>query len=54
MSEDLKKIDVPTLIMHGDVDQIVPIRECLSLVQAHPGRDSEGVSWCTPRPDLDL
>jgi non-heme chloroperoxidase len=24
-SEDLKKIDVPTLILHGDVDQIVPI-----------------------------
>ncbi len=25
MSEDLKKIDVPTLILHGDIDQIVPI-----------------------------
>jgi non-heme chloroperoxidase len=25
MSEDLKKIDVPTLILHGDVDQIAPI-----------------------------
>jgi len=25
MTEDLKKIDVPTLILHGDVDQIVPI-----------------------------
>ncbi|HEY0791622.1 MAG TPA: alpha/beta hydrolase [Chthoniobacterales bacterium] len=24
-TEDLKKIDVPTLILHGDVDQIVPI-----------------------------
>jgi non-heme chloroperoxidase len=24
-TEDLKKIDVPTLIMHGDADQIVPI-----------------------------
>lgn len=24
-TEDLKKIDVPTLIMHGDGDQIVPI-----------------------------
>ncbi len=23
--EDLKKIDVPTLILHGDADQIVPI-----------------------------
>ncbi|XXS76470.1 alpha/beta hydrolase [Sorangium sp. So ce131] len=25
-SEDLKKIDVPTLIVHGDDDQIVPIQ----------------------------
>jgi non-heme chloroperoxidase len=25
LTEDLKKIDVPTLIMHGDDDQIVPI-----------------------------
>jgi len=25
MSEDLKKIDVPTLTLHGDVEQIVPI-----------------------------
>ena len=24
-SEDLKKFDVPTLILHGDDDQIVPI-----------------------------
>ena len=25
-TEDLKKIDVPTLIIHGDDDQIVPIK----------------------------
>jgi non-heme chloroperoxidase len=25
MTEDLKKIDVPTLIIHGDDDQIVPV-----------------------------
>ena len=25
MTEDLKRFDVPTLIMHGDDDQIVPI-----------------------------
>jgi non-heme chloroperoxidase len=25
MTEDLKKIEVPTLILHGDDDQIVPI-----------------------------
>ncbi len=27
MTEDLKKIDVPTLILHGDGDQIVPIAD---------------------------
>jgi non-heme chloroperoxidase len=26
-TEDLKKIDVPTLILHGDADQIVPIQD---------------------------
>jgi non-heme chloroperoxidase len=26
LTEDLKKIDVPTLVMHGDDDQIVPIK----------------------------
>ena len=25
-TEDLKKIDVPTLVMHGEDDQIVPVR----------------------------
>ena len=25
LTEDLKKVDVPTLILHGDADQIVPI-----------------------------
>ena len=25
LTEDLKKMDVPTLVMHGDDDQIVPI-----------------------------
>jgi non-heme chloroperoxidase len=25
LTEDLKKIDVPTLILHGDDDQIVPV-----------------------------
>ena len=26
-TEDLKKIDVPTLILHGDDDQIVPLAD---------------------------
>ena len=26
-TEDLKKIDVPSLVMHGDDDQIVPIAD---------------------------
>ena len=31
MTEDLKKIDVPTLILHGDDDQIVPIDDSARL-----------------------
>jgi non-heme chloroperoxidase len=27
LTEDLKKIDVPTLILHADDDQIVPIAD---------------------------
>jgi non-heme chloroperoxidase len=27
MTEDLRKIDVPTLILHGDDDQVVPIAD---------------------------
>jgi non-heme chloroperoxidase len=27
LTEDLKKIDVPTLVLHGDDDQIVPIED---------------------------
>ena len=30
-TEDLKKIEVPTLIIHGDVDQIVPIADSAKL-----------------------
>jgi non-heme chloroperoxidase len=30
-TEDLKKIDVPTLVMHGDDDQIVPIADSAHL-----------------------
>jgi len=33
-TEDLKKIDVPTLIMHGDDDQIVPINDSALLTAA--------------------
>jgi non-heme chloroperoxidase len=29
--EDLKQIDVPTLVMHGDDDQIVPIADSAPL-----------------------
>ena len=30
-TEDLKKIDVPTLVMHGDDDQIVPLADSAPL-----------------------
>ena len=48
-TEDLKKIDVPTLFIHGDDDQIVPIddaaRKAVKLVKnatlkVYPGRSA--------------
>jgi non-heme chloroperoxidase len=30
-TEDLKKIEVPTLVIHGDADQIVPISDSAEL-----------------------
>ena len=27
LTEDLKKIDVPTLVLHGEDDQIVPVKD---------------------------
>ena len=30
-TEDLKKFDIPTLIMHGDDDQVVPIADTAML-----------------------
>ena len=43
-TEDLKKIDVPTLILHGDADQIVPIDPAGRLsVKADQERDAQGI-----------
>jgi non-heme chloroperoxidase len=57
-TEDLKKIDVPTLIMHGDDDQIVPIDTTAKLsakqianaeLKIYPGA-SHGM--CTTQKDM--
>lgn len=40
MTKDLKKIDVPTLILHGDDDQIVPIADS-ALLSAKLVKNSE-------------
>ena len=43
-TEDLKKITVPVLVMHGDDDQIVPYADSGPLsAQARPERDAEDV-----------
>ena len=57
-TEDLKVIDVPTLILHGDDDQIVPIADSAPLsaklvkhatLKVYPGRP-HGV--CQTEPDM--
>jgi non-heme chloroperoxidase len=56
-TEDLKKIDVPTLILHGDADQIVPIEDSAllsaklvknSTLKIYPGAPH---GMCTPLAD---
>jgi non-heme chloroperoxidase len=57
-TEDLKKIDVPTLILHGDDDQIVPIAasglKSHKLVKGSTLRIVEGGAhgMCTVQPEL--
>ena len=44
LTEDLKKFDVPTLILHGDDDQIVPIGASAMLsVEDRQGREAQGL-----------
>ena len=52
-TEDLKKFDVPTLIIHGDDDQIVPIEVGALLGEARQGRDAQGLSGRAARPVID-
>ena len=47
--EDLKKFDVPTLIIHGDDDQIVPIIAAAPTAKAREERDAQ-VSTGAARP----
>ena len=59
LTEDLKKIDVPSLIAHGDDDQIVPIVASAekssklvpnSTLKVYPG-GSHGLAWVGPFKD---
>ena len=44
-TEDLKKFDVPTLVLHSEDDQIVPIgAAALHVREAGEGRNAEGLS----------
>ena len=62
MSADLKKIDVPTLILHGDVDQIVPIGNAYSssklipnaTLKVYPGAPHAIVSTSKSQVNEDL
>jgi non-heme chloroperoxidase len=57
-TEDLKKIDVPTFVMHGDDDQIVPVADSAPLsskllkkgtLKIYPGLPH---GMCTTHPDI--
>jgi non-heme chloroperoxidase len=49
-TEELKKIDVPTLVMHGEDDQIVPVRTRRRIGQAHQGREGNLLPGRAARP----
>jgi len=57
-TEDLKMIDVPVLIMHGDDDQVAPIADAASLsiklVKNGTLKVYQGVphGMCTTHPDI--
>jgi non-heme chloroperoxidase len=55
MTEDLKKINVPTLIIHGDDDQIVPINDAAKLqVTLIPKARLIKIFWRSVRPRCQL
>ncbi len=53
-TEDLKKFDVPTLILHGDDDQIVPIADSgAAFGETDQGRRAQGLQGRAARHVLD-
>ncbi len=51
-TEDLKKFDVPTLVLHGEDDQIVPVKDSAKKVSSsHQGRARDLLSGRAARPD---
>ena len=53
-TEDLKKIDVPTLVMHGDDDQIVPYPDAGAVLAPHSFYSSRGKKANSVEPALKL
>jgi non-heme chloroperoxidase len=62
MTGDLKKIDVPTLILHGGADQIVPIGNAYrssklipnATLKQYPGAPHALISTCKDEINEDL
>jgi non-heme chloroperoxidase len=53
-TEDLRKIDIPTLVMHGDDDQVVPIRaSAMPSSKLVRGRPAQGLQGSAARDGLD-
>ena len=50
-TEDLKKFDVPTLVMHGEDDQIVPVKDSAKKsAKLIKGAKGNLLSRCASRP----
>jgi len=53
-TEDLKKIDVPTLVLHGEDDQIVPVKNsAMKSARLIKGAKGRLLPRCTARHNCD-
>jgi pimeloyl-ACP methyl ester carboxylesterase len=55
--EKLKNLDIPTLVVHGTVDQLIPVEHGRKLVEVIPNAKGlwlDGVGHVFPVPDMEM
>jgi fermentation-respiration switch protein FrsA (DUF1100 family) len=49
--EDLKKFDVPTLVLHGEEDQIVPVKDSVKKSATRSSAPKKSIARRATRPN---